>query len=143
MESAPPVPMPPLKLVYPVDDPTTAERILPYDPLNAMLSKMAPPTTWSFAVGVVVPTPSLPKLSITNIGVAAVEDPIAKRGVEPSVFELCIENNAHGVVVLIPTRPMLSMMKLVALDDPTTNCGAPLSRPFELMERRPHGVEDA
>ena len=132
------------------------------------------------AVGVVVPTPRRPELSIITLVIA--DEPTEKSGVEPSAVELCIENSAHGDVDAIPTRPVLvivkrvevakalvveemvkrfkfavllaakserspygdevpiptlplfATMKLVAEDEPITNCGAPLSSPFGLID---------
>ena len=51
-----------------------------------------------------------------------------------------IEKIEPGVDVPIPTRPPLSMMKLVAVDEPITNDGIPAPRAFGLIDRRPHGV---
>ena len=40
----------------------------------------------------------------------------------------------------MPTLPFCSTTRLVPVEEPTTNCGAPLRRPFPFTERRPHGV---
>ncbi len=41
-----------------------------------------------------------------------------------------------------PTFPPFATIKLVAVDEPTTNCGAPLDSPFAFTERSPQGVEE-
>ncbi len=42
-----------------------------------------------------------------------------------------------------PTFPLFAIMKLVAVLEPTTNCGAPLESPFGLTDRSPQGEVEA
>ena len=59
----------------------------------------------------------------------------------PEVYWLpWMESLVIGELVPIPTRPPLSTMKLVAVDEPITNDGIPAPRAFGLTDRRPHGV---
>jgi hypothetical protein len=51
------------------------------------------------------------------------------------------ESAAYGEVVPMPTNPELVTMKLVKVEEPTTNCGAPAARLLAFTERRPQGVE--
>ena len=52
------------------------------------------------------------------------------------------ERACEGLVVPMPTFPLLVMMKLVAVEEPTTKEGAALLVAVGLMERIPHGVEE-
>ena len=95
-------------------------------------------------VGVDVPIPTRPPWSTTNIvyeEFAAVEEPITKAGTLEARLLGLMESMPHGVVVPAPIFPPLSIMKYVALDEPTANAG-PLM-PLGFTERRPHGVEEA
>jgi hypothetical protein len=48
-------------------------------------------------------------------------------------------NVPKGVVVPIPTFPLFATMKFVAVDEPTTNFGAPFTNSFPFTESNPHG----
>jgi hypothetical protein len=51
------------------------------------------------------------------------------------------ESFAYGDVVPTPTFPLLSTMKFVFVDEPTTNCGAVPFVTSEFTESRAHGVD--
>ena len=51
------------------------------------------------------------------------------------------ENLANGVEVPNPTLPACVTTKSVLVEEPITNCGALLSKPLLLIERRPQGLE--
>ncbi len=60
IESIPPVPIPPERFVYPLK-PAYGCKILSNElPKIKLSAEKPPPTTWSFAAGVVVPIPTFP-----------------------------------------------------------------------------------
>ena len=70
-----------------------------------------------------------------------VVEPMVKRLRAREVDAAKSEKRAYGVVVPIPTLPPFATMKLVCVEEPTTNCG-PLM-PLGFTERRPQGVVEA
>src|SRR3989338_10189681 len=43
----------------------------------------------------------------------------------------------------MPTKPLFDTTKSVLVEEPTTNCGAPLVSPFPLTDRSPQGLVEA
>ncbi len=100
--------------------------------------------TVSFANGVVVPPiPTEPVLVTTKSEEVADVADVEEIENATCVFEVearCKERFANGEVVPMPTLPALVITKLVLVEEPTTNCGALLFKPFGLTDRSPHGV---
>jgi len=90
-----------------------------------------------------LPIEKTPTLSTVRkvVVVAAVEEPIEKRYWLKSPKFATRENLANGELVPIPTLPDCVTTKSVPVEEPTTNCGAPLRRPLLFIESSPHGEE--
>ena len=108
---------------------------------NWLLAAPATGFTASVAHGEEEEMPTLPVLVIAKsevVATPALDEEMLKRVVAEPVAT-CIEKVAYGEVVPMPIRLSLVTMKLVWVEEPTTNCGMPAGRPLGLMERRPHG----
>src|SRR4051812_25227694 len=89
-----------------------------------------------FAHAVVVPMPTVEPVT-WKIGVDVPWSPTTNAGEAPVVSST--DSSPHGVVVPWPLKPLLPMTKLVAEEEPTTNCGADPSALVGLTESKPHG----
>ena len=94
------------------------------------------------AIGVVEEMPTLPMLStVNNVAVveALVVEAIEKSGMTGVVEEFWMERKAKGDDVSKTVLPTEWIIKLVAVEDPTTKYGTPEPKLFGLSENNPHG----
>ena len=89
--------------------------------------------------------PVLSTLKSVEVALVCEVQPIAKRILLRKACEVedaaKMENCANGEVVPTPTLPLLAMMKLVAVEEPTTNWG-PVPMAFEFTLNWPQGVDE-
>ena len=96
--------------------------------------------------GVEVPMPTRPVLVMVkrvDVAKALVVEEMVKRFRFAVLLAAKSERSPYGDEVPMPTLPLFATMKLVALEEPMTNCGAPLRSPFGLIDSWPHGDVDA
>ena len=96
--------------------------------------------------GVEVPMPTRPVLVIVKrveVAKALVVEEMVKRFKFAVLLAAKSERSPYGDEVPMPTLPLFATMKLVAEDEPITNCGAPERSPSGFTDRSPHGDVDA